>query len=92
MTMTVGTLKEILQYVDDDMEIRLAHQPSWPLEFTVSDAVVVDINQTEDEMFEDEPDDGTRSEDNEVKEILYICEGSSTGYLPGVVSKHLGWR
>ena len=35
--MTAGELKEILEMVDDDTEVRLASQPSWPLEYAISD-------------------------------------------------------
>jgi hypothetical protein len=35
--MKVGTLIEMLEGVDEDAEVRLAHQPSWPLQFHVGD-------------------------------------------------------
>lgn len=37
MAMTAGQLKAILDGLDDDTEIFVAHQPSWPLEFPVDD-------------------------------------------------------
>ena len=44
--MHVGTLKEILNDIDDDnMEVHLAIQPNWALEFGVDDAVVVDTEK-----------------------------------------------
>jgi hypothetical protein len=33
--MTVGELKEALQSLDDDAEVHLAMQPSWPMEYAV---------------------------------------------------------
>lgn len=38
--MTVDELKEILEDYDGDMEVHIAFQPSWPLEYSIdSDAV-----------------------------------------------------
>lgn len=34
--MNVGELKELLEDVSDDTELRIAHQPSWPLALTVA--------------------------------------------------------
>jgi hypothetical protein len=36
--MTVGELREILQDMDDEAEVRLAIQPSYPLELSVREA------------------------------------------------------
>lgn len=33
--MTVGELKEILDRIDDDKEIRFTSQPSWPFEYSI---------------------------------------------------------
>lgn len=33
--MTVGELKEILDRIDDDKEIRFVSQPSWPFEYSI---------------------------------------------------------
>jgi hypothetical protein len=94
MTMTVGELKELLQDLDDEMEVRLAHQPSWPFEYSISGAEVVDLNEpdpddTVEPEDEEHPDDVEEPEPNE---ILYLAEGTQLGYLPGVVSRLLGWR
>ena len=29
--MTVGQLKEVLEYYNEDMEVRFASQPNWPI-------------------------------------------------------------
>jgi len=39
--MTVGELRELLEGVDDDVEVRLAVQPSWPFEHRVTSDVTV---------------------------------------------------
>jgi hypothetical protein len=93
--MTVGELREILDGLDDEMEVRIAHQPNYPLEFEAAGAEVVDLNEVEDPDGLPERDmDGRRFELPDPQEILYIVEGSSagTGYLPGIVSKKIGWR
>lgn len=41
MEMTVEELKGILDGYPDDTIVRFAHQPSWPLEYTISDRVVL---------------------------------------------------
>lgn len=37
--MTVADLIEALEGMDPQAEVRLAMQPSWPMEYTVADAV-----------------------------------------------------
>ena len=82
--MTVGELKAILDNLDDDSEIRLAMQPSWPFEYDISDVIPVedeDATDEEIETFNGSPCD-----------IVYLVEGRQIGYLPGHVSRELGWR
>jgi hypothetical protein len=43
--MDVGSLKKILEDLYDDVEIRLAFQPSWPFEYHCSE--VVAVNKTD---------------------------------------------
>ena len=43
--MTVSELKEILEYYDDDMEVRFASQPNWPFEYSILDAVMVNVDE-----------------------------------------------
>jgi hypothetical protein len=40
--MTAAELIEALADVDPDAEVRLAHQPRWPLEYGLADAVPID--------------------------------------------------
>ena len=39
--MTVEELKEQLEMLDPDMEIRFASQPSWPFEYSINDIMPV---------------------------------------------------
>ena len=43
--MTVNKLKEILEYYDDDMEVRFASQPSWPFEYSISNVVLAHVDE-----------------------------------------------
>lgn len=43
--MTVSELKEILEYYDDDIEVRFASQPNWPFEYSILDAVMVNVDE-----------------------------------------------
>ena len=43
--MTVSELKEILDYYDDDMEVRFASQPSWPFEYSIIAAVTAHVDE-----------------------------------------------
>jgi len=40
--MTVTELRDMLEDFDEDSEVLLAFQPSWPLQFKVNDVVEVD--------------------------------------------------
>lgn len=94
MSMTVGELKEILESLPDEMEVRLAFQPSWPLEYTVDQAQVVDLNVPDPEE-EGPADDETQPvtpERGEPDEVLYLAEGNQIGYLPEAATRGLGWR
>ena len=37
--LTVGQLRELLEAYDEDLPVRLAHQPSYPLQYHISDEV-----------------------------------------------------
>ena len=75
--MTVIELKEALEGIPDDAEVRLAMQPSWPFEYSIGDVIPV------------EPDEEAPA-DEEVK-VVYLTEGSQLGYLPGNASEAIGW-
>lgn len=75
--MTVGELKDLLDGLDDDVEIRLAMQPAWPFEYSIDDACLI---EREDEKNQRE------------ETILYLVEGDQLGYLPGDICDKLGWK
>ena len=80
MTMTVGELRNILECLDDDVEVRIAEQPRWAFEYTINNAYEVEVNRAT----EDNPDAIS-------VEILYIVEGTQIGYLPQEVAEQIGW-
>ncbi len=75
--MTVIELKEALEGLPDEAEVRLAMQPSWPFEYSIMDVVPL------------EPDEEAPA-DEEVK-VVYLTEGSQLGSLPGEASEAIGW-
>lgn len=48
-SLTVGELKKWLEGIDDDAEVRIAHQPDWPLRHLMAGAVYQDNNENKDE-------------------------------------------
>ena len=74
--MTVAELIQELEYLDGDLEVRFASQPSWPFEYSIRNVVVVGI--------EDKQTD-------EVNDVVYLEEGRQLGYLPGDAKEELGW-
>lgn len=78
--MTVTELKEILEDMNPDAEVRFASQPSWPFEYDITDAI--ETNQCECP-----PDDCTC--EDEV--VVYLVEGSQLGYLPSEAKEAIGW-
>lgn len=105
MTMTVRDLKSLLEGVDEDAEVRIAHQPHWPFEYSIRQVVAVGTNDEDIEEIEDHLGSGelTAEEKEEARsemdrlaqnnvQIVYIGEGSQIGYLPGAACEALGWR
>ena len=86
--MNIRDLKNIIEDLDDDMEVRFASQPSWPFEYSIYDAYVIDLNVE----YDPEDDEYLENEDDEPKDILYLVEGSQIGYLPGIVAREIGWK
>jgi len=43
--MTVGDLLDLLDGLDEETEVRLAQQPSYPFEYELSDGVVVELGK-----------------------------------------------
>lgn len=82
--MTVGELREELNYMvedgelTDDVEIRMAQQPAWAFEYDLKSAI--NIVETED------PYGGAKP----IKTV-YLEEGTQLGYLPDNVRDEIGW-
>jgi hypothetical protein len=73
--LTVGELIDELAALHPDMTIRLASQPSWPFEWTVSG---VHVQPTGNDL-------------PGAEQVAYLVEGSQLGYLPGDVASEIGW-
>ena len=85
--MTAQELIEELEYAierngNQDVEVLIAQQPSWPFEYTIEQAVMV-----ADEVDEDEEDDRVSPKNMKV----YLGEGSQIGYLNENAHNELGW-
>tara|TARA_Y100000310_G_C20405453_1_gene679466 strand:+ start:164 stop:403 length:240 start_codon:yes stop_codon:yes gene_type:complete len=79
--MTARDLIEELEYAisingGDDVEVRTAQQPNWPFEYTIDQAITVEV----DDEYTDEK-----------SKIVYLSEGSQLGYLPELASSEMGW-
>lgn len=75
--MTVGDLKERLEDLDEDMEVRLMTQPAWPFEYSIADV------RLKSEISEGEPDEEKEEKaeaGGEQPDVLYLIEGSQLGY------------
>lgn len=91
--MTVGEMKRLLEDMDDEMEVRIAHQPGWPLQYTVSDLIEAPIFEEEDIDDEDLADDEVLPHDD-CPRVAYVVEGSQhydNPYLPYSVRSAIGW-
>lgn len=82
--MTVEELIEILEDLEPTAEVRIAHQPEWPMEYTVGEVVECGPNDGEE-------DDDADVEDDDREGIVYIGEGTQLGYLPEHAVDELGW-
>jgi|TARA_R110000824_G_scaffold57582_1_gene156485 hypothetical protein len=60
----------------NDVEVRTAQQPKWAFEYSIEQAVTIEV--------EDENTD-------EKEKVVYLSEGSQIGYLPELASSELGW-
>ena len=72
-TMTVARLKEILEDLDDETEIRLMHQPSWPFEYSVAGYWVPEESEESEEHSDFQPGETDQP-------VLYLVEGRQIGY------------
>jgi basic membrane lipoprotein Med (substrate-binding protein (PBP1-ABC) superfamily) len=85
--MTVYELKRLLEDFDDDAEVRLAHQPSWPFEYSLADVIAIDPDD-EAELAHQAIDD----DEDECATVVYLVEGDQLGYLPGHAAAEIGWK
>ena len=79
--MTARDLIEELEYAisingNEDVEVRIAQQPKWAFEYSIDEAVTIEVDD----------------EDTDEKEkIVYLGEGSQLGYLNEDAARELGW-
>ena len=80
--MNVGDLKEILEYLDDGIEIRVADQPIWPLGAAIEQLVTPDEwasrEMGEDEIYEEE--EGDREVDPDGHFLWIVLSDHSSYY------------
>lgn len=69
--MNVGTLKAMLDGHDDEVEIMIAHQPSWPLAEVVASVIADSERDVHDDMSDDVDEDGS----TEFEDVLWIVAG-----------------
>ena len=79
--MTAKELIEELEYAisingGNDVEVRTAQQPKWAFEYTIDQAITIEVD-----------DENT----DEKEKIVYLGEGSQLGYLNELASSELGW-
>jgi hypothetical protein len=81
----IEQLEDLANEHGDDVEVRFAHQPSWPFEYAISRVEAVNVS---------EDDEGYGDKVEEVESgavVVYLAEGSQLGYLPGAAAQVLGW-
>lgn len=78
--MTVDDLREILEDLDGNMEVRIAMQPNWPFEYSIDDAKLKSEVRDEDDDEDDEDNKEQDFEDESDREVLYLTEGRQLGY------------
>jgi len=49
MTLTVSDLRDMLEGLDDNLEVRFAAQPNWPFEYSIDKVEVVNPNAPSDD-------------------------------------------
>jgi hypothetical protein len=108
MKTTISGLIETLEEIREEhgeVEVRLAHQPSWPLSFALGEVAAVDEaapDGDEDDEPEDlsedypgqrivGPDHDTRGSEGP-RVVVYLGEGGDQEYLSGAASRALGWK
>lgn len=76
--MKVIELLEALSELPEEAEVRLASQPSWPMEFRLDGPTFIE--------------EGEQDDDDTAGPVVYLTEAAHVGYLPGFVARELGWR
>jgi len=72
MNLTVGDLRMMLEGLDEDMEVRMASQPSWPFEYAIAGVTTKRrAEQADDDIDEEVPHE---------QDIAYIVEGEQLCY------------
>jgi hypothetical protein len=74
----IEQLEDIAQEYDDNVIVRMAQQPSWPFEYSITDVAIV------------LPTKKATAQGDPV--LCYLGEGQQLGYLPGKAAIALGWR
>jgi len=103
----IAQLQEIAdQHEDIDPEVKIAHQPNWPLEFSISGVLafntkleaITELKEIlEDPELEADEREHLTSElaalEAEPEMMVFLSEGfSGNGYLTSGVSAELGWK
>lgn len=93
--MNVGDLLSLLEGLNEDTEVRIMSQPSWPFEYGISNTVLaseLDGFTPEDlkRVHEDEDDEAAYNRDirepvfvdrsGEAADVLYLVEGTQLAY------------
>ena len=86
--MTVRELINLLEDYDENAEVRIAHQPRWPFEYSIGDVVACAGGGEDD----DDIDDESTAASDDAPPVVYIGEGDQLGYLPGSACRELGWK
>jgi hypothetical protein len=81
MAITIDKLIERLEDLREELdgngqiEVRLMHQPEWPLEYDIAGVV------SSRDIREDDPDeDESFAPQGDADDVVYICEGRQLGY------------
>jgi hypothetical protein len=80
--MTVKQLIERLEEMNPQSEVRLAEQPRWAFEYSISD--VAETNLENDS-------NGEHHRGKKATSVVYISEGTQLGYLPSEAKEAIGW-
>jgi hypothetical protein len=69
--MKVRDLLELLADYDEDMEVRIAHQPNWPLQEILQSVVSLNEVREDEDVTEDEMD----AEEDAEPDVLFLVAG-----------------